>query len=180
LQWKRRVGRCPSGCRIGQVAPLDQALGLEAYARTRAGLEEMACLLAVWVPFERVTRLLARLTGVAVSASSVWNWVQARGRQAMARLDAELKRLAEGEGPAPAALAAEIAGLPLMLGADGVQVPLRPYGGHPRGAIVWREVKVGVLARCCHRVRASGEHAFAVKQRRVVAVLGDSEALQPR
>jgi hypothetical protein len=45
---------------------------------------------------------------------------------------------------------------------------------------VWREVKVGVLARFCHRVRQSGEHAFAIKQRRVVAVLGDIEALKPR
>jgi hypothetical protein len=34
VRWRRRVGRCPSGCKMGQVAPLDQALGLQAYART--------------------------------------------------------------------------------------------------------------------------------------------------
>jgi hypothetical protein len=180
VQWRRRVGRCPSGCKIGQVAPLDQALGLEAYARTSVVVQEMACLLAVLMPFDLVSRVLARLTGVAVSASSVWHWVQARGREAMARLDAELKRLAQGERPAPERLAAEIAALPLMVGVDGVKVPLRPHGGDPRGAVVWREVKVGVLARFRHRVRESGEHAFVLKQRRVVAVLGDIEALKPR
>ena len=37
-----------------------------------------------------------------------------------------------------------------------------------------------MLARFCHWVRESGEHAFALKQRRVVAVLGDIEALKPR
>ena len=30
VTWCRRVGRCPRGCKIGQVAPLDQALGLPA------------------------------------------------------------------------------------------------------------------------------------------------------
>jgi len=45
---------------------------------------------------------------------------------------------------------------------------------------VWREVKVGLIARFCHRVRESGKHTFAIKQRRAVAVLGDIEALKPR
>jgi hypothetical protein len=140
----------------------------------------MACLLAVFVPFDLTARLLTRLVGVEVSASGVWNWVQVHGRQAMARLDEELKRLAAGERPVAEALATEVAALPLMLGADGVRVPCRPHGGHPGGAIVWREVKVGVLARCCHRVQASGKHVFVLKHRRVVAVLGNIEALKPR
>ena len=50
---------------------------------------------------------------------------------------------------------------------------------------MWREVKVGLIARFYHRVRESGKHAFAIKPRllkkgRVVAVLGDIEALKPR
>jgi hypothetical protein len=180
VKWRRRIGRCPGGCKIGQVAPLDQALGLEAYARTSIVAQEMACLLAVLMPFELTSRVLARLAGVVVSASSVWQWVQAHGRAAMARLDEEIQRLAQGEHPAPETLAAEIAALPVMVGVDGVKVPLRPYGGNPRGAVVWREVKVGLIARFCHRVRESGKHAFAIKQRRVVAVLGDIEALKPR
>src|SRR3990172_9441480 len=28
VRWERRVGRCPQGCKIGQVAPLDEQLGL--------------------------------------------------------------------------------------------------------------------------------------------------------
>lgn len=28
IRWQRRVGRCPGGCRISRVAPLDEALGL--------------------------------------------------------------------------------------------------------------------------------------------------------
>jgi len=24
IRWKRRVGRCPNGCAIGQIAPLDE------------------------------------------------------------------------------------------------------------------------------------------------------------
>jgi hypothetical protein len=30
IQWQRRVGRCPKGGDIGQVAPLDEALGVAA------------------------------------------------------------------------------------------------------------------------------------------------------
>jgi hypothetical protein len=180
VKWRRRVGRCPRGCKSGHVAPLDRALGLEGHARTSVAVQEMACLLAVLLPFELASRVLARLAGMVVSASGVWQWAQARGRAAMARLDEELERLAQGECPAPETLAAEIVALPVMVGADGVKVPLRPHGGDPWGAVMWREVKVGLLARFCHRVHESGEHAFAIKQRRVVAVLGDSEALKLR
>ena len=180
VKWRRRVGRCPRGCTRGQVAPLDRALGLEAHAHTSVVVQEMACLLAVFLPFELASRVLARLTGVGVSPSGVWHWVQAQGREAMARLDEELERLAHGECPAPETLAAEIMALPVMMGADGVKVPLRPHGGAPWGAVMWREVKVGLLARFSHRVCEGGEHAFTVKQRRVVAVLGDIEALKPR
>ena len=28
IGWRRRVGRCPKGCKGSQIAPLDQALGL--------------------------------------------------------------------------------------------------------------------------------------------------------
>ena len=34
IRWKRRVGRCPHGCAIGQIAPLDKALGLLPGQRT--------------------------------------------------------------------------------------------------------------------------------------------------
>ena len=39
------------------------------------------------------------------------------------------------------------AALPLVIGADGIRVPFRPAAKTPRGATLWREVKVAVLAR---------------------------------
>ena len=34
IQWRRRVGRCPHGCETPQVAPLDEALGVQPHQRT--------------------------------------------------------------------------------------------------------------------------------------------------
>jgi len=70
--------------------------------------------------------------------------------------------------------------LPLLLGADGVMVPFRPEGGKPKGKTVWREVKVGVLARLSSGVNKAGQQVTRLKQRRLVAVLGDIDALKPR
>jgi hypothetical protein len=52
-------------------------------------------------------------------------------------------------------------------------VPFRPTGGAPTGTIRWREIKVGVLARL-------GQVVTQLQHRRLVAVLGDIEALSPR
>ena len=38
IRWQRRVGRCPQGCAIPQVAPLDEALGLQPQPRTSGEL----------------------------------------------------------------------------------------------------------------------------------------------
>jgi hypothetical protein len=53
IHWKRRAGRCPNGCAIGQVAPLDKALGLLPRQRTSSELQKLGCLLAVFVPLFR-------------------------------------------------------------------------------------------------------------------------------
>ncbi len=87
IHWKRRVGRCPDGCPIGQVAPFDEELGLEANQKTDKGLKYKACLLAVFVPFETASILLEQLNGIQVSAASIWGWVQMAGK----KLDAQLK-----------------------------------------------------------------------------------------
>ena len=88
--------------------------------------------------------------------------------------------MARGDAPPPETLAAELAALPLALGADGVMVPFRPTGGAPTGTIRWREIKVGVLARLGqHRTRL-GHVVTRLQHRRLVAVLGDIEALSPR
>jgi hypothetical protein len=61
-----------------------------------------------------------------------------------------------------------------------VRVPLRPTGGQPPGKTRWHAVKVGVWARLGQHRTRTGKVLPRLRQRRLVAVLGDSEALQPR
>ena len=58
IRWHRRVGRCPQGCAIPQVAPLDDALGVQPQQRTSAELQALGGALAVFVPFATAARLL--------------------------------------------------------------------------------------------------------------------------
>jgi len=98
----------------------------------------------------------------------------------MATLQAHLDAFATGALPPEEPRAAEHTAMPLLLGADGVMVPLRPEEGTPKGKTRWREVTVGMLARLGqHRTRA-GQVVTRLHQRRVVAVLGDIEALKAR
>lgn len=180
LRWQRRVGRCPQGCATPQVAPLDDALGLHPQQRTSGELQHLGCALAVFVPFATAATLLGWASGVAVSSRAVWDWVQAAGRRAMAQLHEQLQAVATGHVPTEEPLAAELAAAPLLMGADGVMVPFRPEGGHPRGKTAWHEVKVGVLARLGRHTTRTGKIVARLHQRRLVAVFGDIEALQER
>ena len=180
LRWRRRVGRCPHGCALPQVAPFDEVLGVQPHQRTSGELQCLGCALAVFVPFATAARLLGWYCGGGVSPRAVWCWVQAAGHQAMEHLQAELAAVARGHGPTPEPLTAEAAALPLALGADGVMVPFRPDAGAPRGKIRWREVKVGVLARLGQHRTRTGQVVTRLTQRRLVAVLGGIEALKPR
>jgi len=179
VRWERREGRCPARCEIGQVAPLDTELGLQPNQRTSAGLKRAACALAVFVPFEIAAVLLSLLTGVVVSPGSIWNWVQGAGQEVMNRLQRQLEALENGRMPDEDVEAA-VASLPLLVGADGVMVPFRPDGGKPNGRIVWREVKVAVLARLSQRITHTGQQASQLVHRRLVAVLGSIDDLSPR
>jgi hypothetical protein len=147
LRWRRRVGRCPHGCDIPQGVPFDVALGLQPHQRTSGELQSLGGALAVLVPFATAARLLGWYSGGVVSPRAVWGWGQAAGHQAREDLQADLATVAKGHAPTPEPLAAELAALPLALGADGVMGPFRPEGGNPRGKIRWRAIKVGVLAR---------------------------------
>jgi hypothetical protein len=180
IQWRRRVGRCPHGCETPQVAPLDEALGVQPHQRTSGELQSLGCALAVFVPFATAARLLGWYSGGTVSPRAVWGWVQAAGQQAMETLQEHLRALAQGDLPEPEALAADLAAAPLVVGADGVMVPFRPDAGAPRGKIRWREVKVGVLARVRQHRTRTGQVVTRLAQRRLVAVLGDIDALKPR
>jgi hypothetical protein len=180
VHWRRRVRGCPDGCEIGQVVASDEALGLQPYQQTSWEVKWLACALAVFVPFEIAAVLFGMLTGVPVCSKSIWLWVQASGYQAMERLNAQLEALTSGHLPDEEEMEAGIKILPLLIGADGVMAPFRPEGGMPNGKTVWREVKVGILARLGQRITKKGKKVTELKQRRLVAVLGDIDALSPR
>ena len=180
IRWKRRVFRCPHKCPIEQIAPLDTALGLAPYQETSTELTTMACALAVFVPFDTAAILLKRLTGVVVSPVAIWNWVQAVGKQSMEHLARDLQSLADGQSPDAEPLDAATAALPLVTGADGVMVPFRPTPGSPKGHTRWQEVKVAILARLKLSTNRAGTSVTRLERRRLVAVLGNIDALSPR
>jgi hypothetical protein len=180
IQWQRRVGRCPKGCDIGQIAPLDEALGVQPHQRSSAELQYLGCTLAVFVPFATAARLLRWYSATSVSPRAVWAWVQAAGKRAIAELQTQLDEVARGEQPVPERLEADLALAPLAIGADGVMVPFRPQAGQPRGKTRWHEVKVGVLARLGQHRTRTGQHVTRLYHRRLVAVLGDIATFKPR
>jgi hypothetical protein len=179
-RWRRRVGRCPKGCKGSQVAPLDQVLGLVPHQRTGAEVQWVGCLLAVFVPYETARRLLRQLTGVELAAGTLWGWVQQVGQRARVQLEGELRALAAGELPAVEPLTAELEALPLVIGADGVMVPFRPHPRPAKGKTQWREIKVAILARLGARLSRQGTCVTRLCQRRLVAVLGTIDDLAPR
>lgn len=166
IRWRRRVGRCPHGCAGSQGVPLDQALEVLPHQRTGAEVRWMGCLLAVFVPYETACCLLRQLTGVSLAVGTVWTWVQQVGQQVMAQLADELAALAAGTLPPAESLAAELAALPLVIGADGVMVPFRPQPGTPTGKTRWREIKVAILARLGERLTRQGKRVTHLCQRR--------------
>jgi hypothetical protein len=180
IRWQRRVGRCPRGCALPQVAPFDEALGLQPQQRTSGELQYLGCALAVFVPFATAATLLSWISGVAVSPRAVWAWVQVAGQRAMVQLHAQLQAIDQDTLPPEEPLVGTLVTAPLLLGADGVMVPFRPEGGHPKGKTAWHEVKVGVLARWGRHRTRTGQVVARLAQRRLVAVFGDSAALQRR
>src|SRR5215510_9729831 len=101
IRWQRRVGRCPQGCAIPQVAPLDEALGVQPHQRTSGEFQCLGCAFAVFVPFATAARLLGWYCGSVVSPRAVWCWVQAAGSQAMTHLQEDVATVAQGHEPSP-------------------------------------------------------------------------------
>jgi hypothetical protein len=180
VRWKRRIRTCSPACAIGQIVPSDEALEIVPYQQTSWEVQRLACLLSVVVPFALARDVLSELTGVNLCAKTLWNWVQDWGEQAMVQLQEDLQALASGELPREDALSAEEHAVPLLVGADGVMVPFRPTAGTASGKTRWREVKVGILARLSQTITKTGKPVCRLIRRRVVAVLGDIDALQPR
>ncbi len=179
VHWERRLGRCPDRCKIGQVAPMDTELGLRSNQRVSDMLKRAVCALAIFVPFGTARKLLLLLTGVKVSASSIWNWVQWAGARAKERIEQQVKAFLAGNQPEEEEIEIEVAELPLLIGADGVFVPFRPNGGQPKGRTVWKEIKVGILARLGTRVTKKGKTVTQLLRRRLVAVRGSIDDFRP-
>lgn len=185
LWWVESIGSAEwgvvkHGCFGSQLAPLDVALGVKPHQQTSLELVQLGCLLAVFVPFQTVTVLLQRLTGVQLNQQTIWSWVQSVGAVAMRQLQQELVQLSAGVEPSPETLSPKIASMPLVIGADGVMVPMRPQRGKPDGKTLWREVKVAILVRLGHKLTRRGKNICQLHQRRLVAVLGDIDALRLR
>ena len=179
IHWKRRVRRCENGCPVGLVAPFDEELGIKPNQRTGTEVKYLGCLLAVFVPYKIAESLLGNFFCVGVSDGAIWNWVREAGGKAMRMLETELEQLRNGENPEEDGAIAQIANLPLIAGADGVMVPFRPDGGNPDGKTVWREVKVGIVARMGRRINKKGKEVSVMVRRRVVAVLGKVDEFKP-
>ncbi len=60
----------------------------------------------------------------------------------MNQLQEEMAQLASGQVPTPEPISETLTEMPLVIGADGVMVPMRPHEGQPLGSTRWREVKV--------------------------------------
>ena len=147
VRFSRRVGRCPSRCRMGQMVPFDQALQLTSHQRSGLTLKRLACLLAVFVPYQTAAVLLKTLMGISLSPDTIWHWVSKASQRAIETQNDQLDSLAAGKLVVRESIDPATEALPLLIGADGVMVPFRRSKGTPKGTTIWREVKVGIVAR---------------------------------
>jgi len=180
VEWKRRVGRCPHRCSGSQSIPFDHLLEVHSYQQTSTELRRLGCLLAVFLPFELTAWMLQQFSGIQVSDDAIWNWVQAAGQQAAENLKLQLQQLGKEQSIQTERLDASLLTMPLIIAADGVTVPFRPQPKTTAGRIVWREVKVALLARFGNHQTKTGETKTRLYHRRVVASLGDIDRLKPR
>lgn len=180
IKWERRLGRCSNKCIIGQVAPFDKELGLASNQKSDTGLQQVACLLAIFVPYETAAMLLKQLTSIEVSSQAIWEWVQSVGERMMKSLEGELEAMAAGGLPEAEAMSAEIAAQTLLMGADGIMVPFRPQAQTAEGKTKWREVKVAIFARLGKVRTRAGKLTPRLHHHRVAAVLGDIDDLSER
>ncbi|VAW30347.1 hypothetical protein MNBD_CHLOROFLEXI01-4257 [hydrothermal vent metagenome] len=180
IKWERRLGRCSNKCVIGQVAPLDKELGLASNQKSDVGLQQVACLVAIFVPFETAGMLLQQMTGIEISSQAIWEWVQSAGQRMMNCLKVELEELAAGKEPELEEMSAEIAAQTLLTGSDGVMAPFRPQAKTAMGKTKWREVKVAIFVRLGTVRTRAGKQIPRLHRHRVAAVLGNIDDLSER
>lgn len=118
--------------------------------------------------------------GLHIGTTTLWEWVQQAGRDALQQLQAELDEYERTGTCIPDTMSPAELQLTCLMGADGVFAPFRPNGGNPAGKTVWKEVKVGVITRLKQRMNRTGETVTQLVQRKLVAVLGDVSMLAIR
>jgi hypothetical protein len=160
--------------------PLDEALGIRPNQASSEELIRLGCLLSIVMPYDLSSWMLHQCTGIAVSASTLWNWVERYGTSSKSRLEAQLEQYLQGESMPRESLDEVTAALRLAIAADGVMVPFRPTPKTPKGKIQWREIKVGLLVRLGHRITRAGKQVTRLYHRRLVAMLGDIDRFIPR
>jgi hypothetical protein len=159
--------------------PLDEALGITRYQSSSEELIRLGCLLSIVMPYDLSSWMLHQCTGITVSASTLWHWVEKYGTKAKSRLDEQLEQYLQGESMPTENLDEVTAALRLAIAADGVMVTFRPQSKTPKGKTQWREVKVGLLVRMGHRLTRTGKQVTRLLHRRLVAVLGDIDTFIP-
>lgn len=179
ISWRRRAWRCPCGCEIGQIVPFDDVLGIKPNQRISEEVKEMACMLAVFIPYQTASMIMTALTGTEICPATIWNWVQCAGKQVILKIEQELKDLSENK-LSNTDIKEEIAKLILAIGGDGVYVPFRPNEGSPKGETQWKEVKVGIFARLGEKITRNGKKVKMIVRKRVVAVLGEINEFKSR
>ena len=180
IKWNRRVWRCPFGCKIGQIVPFDDELGIKPNQRFSTELQKRSCLLAIFVPYQLASMLMSALTGVQIAHTTIFNWVQCIGKKAQIKLESELKNLSESGLVDNVEIDKKVVDLLMAIEGDGVLVPFRPNGGLPDGKRQWREVKVGIIARLGEKLTHKGAIVKIIVRKRVVAVLGTIEEFKNR
>ena len=180
IHWQRRVGRCPKGCHGRLSVPLDEALGITPYQCSSEELVRLGCLLSLVMPYELASWLLGQWSGLSISSTTLWNWIQTKGQQAQADLEAELKAQTDGQTVEPEKLSEMLSALPLAIAADGVMVPFRPVANTPKGKTQWQEIKIALLARLGTRINQGKEIVPQLLNRRLVAVLGNIDQFIPQ
>ena len=174
------MGKCTTKtCKVSLSVPLDEALGITPDQFSSEELIRLGCLLSIVMPYELSSWMLHQCTGITVSASTLWNWVERYGSKAKSRLDEQLEQYLQGESMPTESLDEVTAALRLAIAADGVMVPFRPQPKTPKGKTQWREVKVGLLVRLGSRLTRAGTHVTRLLRRRLVAVLGDIDTFIP-
>ena len=106
--------------------PLDEALGITPDQSSSEELIRLGCLLSIVMPYELSSWMLHQCTGITVSASTLWNWVERYETKAKSRLDEQLAQYLQGESMPTESLDEVTAALQLAIAASGVMVPLGP------------------------------------------------------